>query len=259
VSHQRLTNAYLSAHAQAGPRASEVAGTVQNSVDATTFLARALSRPVFLGEDEHRELLNDLSTIHDAIVALPHRLFGGDLARFARAVGMSEVQIEVIMRSHRDVPVRLSRADLCMDESGFRLLELNMGSTMGGFANGFLNEGMLGHPFVKQFVTEHGLGCIDTVAELAHPIRTECNLAEGFRPMMAMVDWPDSYPTLEPQLRKSSELLARHDGGLPLRQQGRAGDAVGRVPPVSAERDRAGQHRSAAAVDEDAVTGAGDG
>lgn len=211
LSHQSLTAAYLAAHQQAGTKASEVAETVQESVQATSFGARALSRPVFLGHEEYRQLSQDLSNIHDAVVALPHRLFGGDLKRFADAVGMPEVQASAVMRSHRDVPPRLSRADLCMSESGFQLMELNMGSTIAGFDNGFLNEGMLGDPFVKQFVTEHGLGYIDTVAELAHTIRVECNVPEGSRPMMAIVDWPESYLTLEPQLRKSSELLARHD------------------------------------------------
>ncbi|HEV2888370.1 MAG TPA: hypothetical protein VGX49_15770 [Jatrophihabitans sp.] len=211
LSHQSLTAAYLEAYAQAGPQATEVAESVQHSADATTFLARTLSRPVFLGHAEHRQLTQDLSHIHDAITALPNRLFGGDLGRFARAVGMPEVQVSAVLRSHRDFPIRLSRADLCMTGSGFQLMELNMGSTMGGFDNGFLNEGMLGDPFVKDFVTQHRLSYIDTVAELAHTIRTECKVPEGSRPMMAIVDWPESYETLEPQLRKSSTLLARHD------------------------------------------------
>jgi len=211
MSHQSLTSAYLAAYAQAGPRPSEVADSVQRSADATTFLARTLSRPVFLSHAEHQRLTDDLATIHDAVTALPNRLFGGDLASFARAVGMPEVQVSAVVRSHRDFPIRLSRADLCMTESGFQLLELNMGSTMGGFDNGFLNEGMLADPFVKEFVAEHQLGYIDTVAELAHTIRIGCQVPEGSRPMMAIVDWPESYETLEPQLRKSSRLLARHD------------------------------------------------
>lgn len=210
LSHHSLTAAYLEAYEQAGPRASEMARTVQDSVNATSYGARALSRPVFLGHAEHRRLSEDLCTIHDAVAAIPGRFFGGDLEKFARAVGMSDQRLSAVLRSHRATPPRLSRADLCMSESGFKLMELNMGSTIAGFDNGFLNEGMLANPFVERFVTEHSLGYIDTVAELAHTIRDECNVAEGSRPMMAIVDWPESYLTLEPQLRKSSELLARH-------------------------------------------------
>ena len=144
------------------------------------------------------------------MAAIPARLFDGDLARFGRAVGMTDRQLEAVLRSHRAVPPRLSRADLAMGESGFQLMELNMGSTIAGFDNGFLNEGMLANPFIARFVAEHGLGYLDTVAELAHTIRDECQVPDGSRPMMAIVDWPDSYLTLEPQLRKSSQLLARH-------------------------------------------------
>ena len=210
-SHQSLTAAFLQAYAEAGPRASEIASTVQDSVKATSYGTRALSRPVFLGHAEHRRLTEDLCTIHDAVADLPNRLFGGDLEKFARAVGMPQRQISAVLRSHRATPPRLSRADLCMSESGFKLMELNMGSTIAGFDNGFLNEGMLTDPLVRGFVTEHNLGYIDTVAELAHTIRAECNVAPGTRPMMAIVDWPESYLTLEPQLRKSSQLLARYD------------------------------------------------
>jgi glutathionylspermidine synthase len=209
--HQSLTAAYLEAYDEAGPRASDIASAVQDSVKATSYGTRALSRPVFLGHAEHRRLTEDLCTIHDAVAALPHRLFEGDLEKFARAVGMPDRQISAVLRSHRATPPRLSRADLCMSESGFKLMELNMGSTIAGFDNGFLNEGMLGDPLVSQFVTEHSLGYIDSVAELAHTIRSECKVADGTRPMMAIVDWPDSFRTLEPQLRKSSELLARYD------------------------------------------------
>ena len=210
-SHHSLTAAYLQAYAEAGPRASEVASTVEASVKATSYGTRALTRPVFLGHAEHRRLTEDLCNIHDAVAAIPNRLFGGDLEKLARAVGMSDRQVAAVMRSHRATPPRLSRADLCMSESGFKLMELNMGSTIAGFDNGFLNEGMLTDPLVRDFVTEHNLGYVDTVAELAHTIRAECNVPDGTRPMMAIVDWPESYLTLEPQLRKSSQLLARYD------------------------------------------------
>ncbi|MBV9822334.1 MAG: hypothetical protein JO144_08830 [Actinobacteria bacterium] len=210
-SHDSLTAAYLQAYAAAGPAAGDIASTVADSVTATSYGARALSRPVFLGEAEHRRLSDDLANVHDAVATIPERVFDGDLARYARAVGMDERQFAAVLRSHRARPPRLSRADLVMTEAGFQLMELNMGSTIAGFDNGFLNEGMLREEFIAGFVAEHRLGYLDTVAELAHTIRAECGVAEGTRPMMAIVDWPESYRTLEPQLRKSSALLARHE------------------------------------------------
>lgn len=208
MSHHSLTAAYLAGYS--GPSAAEVASAVRDSVHATSYRERALSRPVFLGHAEHEQLAADMSNVHDLIAAIPNRFFGGDLTAFIRAVGMPPVQADAVLRSHRSTPVRLSRADLCMAATGFKMIELNMGSTMGGFDNGFLNEGMLQRPYIKSFVTEHNLSYIDSVAELAHTILTECKVPTGVRPMMAIVDWPESYLTLEPQLHKSSELLARH-------------------------------------------------
>lgn len=211
MSHRSLTEAYLAAYADGGPSASDLAAGLTDSTTATSFRARSLSRPVFLGHAEYQQASADISNIHDAITELPNRLFGGDLERFARAVGMGDAQVSAVLRSHRDKPPKLSRADLFLEESGFRLMELNMGSTMGGFDNGYLNEGMLNLPHIKEFATEHGIGYIDTVAELAHTIAAECEVPAGTRPTMAIVDWPESFLTLEPQLHKSAKLLAQHD------------------------------------------------
>src|SRR4051794_12539913 len=210
MDHNSLTAEYLAGYA-AGASARQVAETVQRSVEATSYRARALTRPVFLGYHEHQQLAADLDNVHDAIVAIPNRLFGGDIRRFIDAVGMDEVQAAAVLRSHRGTPVRLSRADLCLTKDGFRLIELNMGSTMAGFDNGFLNESMLEQPYIAEFVAQHRLGYLDSVAELAHTILVECKAPTGSRPVMAIADWPESFVTLEPHLRKSAALLAEHD------------------------------------------------
>ena len=210
MDHRSLTAEYLANYGNTGPSAAEMADTVRTGVQATSYGTRALSRPVFLGHAEHQQLAADLGNIHDAIAAIPNRVFGGDLRGFCDAVGMPPVQAAAVLRSHGSAPVRLSRADLCMDRTGFRLLEVNMGSTMAGFDNGFLNESMLQQPYLRSFVAEHGLSYLDSVAELANTILTECKVPSGVRPVVAIVDWPESFRTLEPQLHKSAALLARH-------------------------------------------------
>ena len=47
-SHQSLTAAYLEGCSAAGVRAGEITSTVSDSVTATSYGARALTRPVFL-------------------------------------------------------------------------------------------------------------------------------------------------------------------------------------------------------------------
>lgn len=203
MSHRTLTDGYLASFA---PDADDAATAVAD----TSYRGRTLSRPVFLGAAEHRALMSDLAAIHHAIGELPDRLFAGDPAAFAGALGMSKAQIAAVLRSHGERPTRLARADLYRDESGFRLLEFNFGSTMGGFDNAMLNEVMLARPSVRAFVERHDLGYIDTMAEVVDTVRTECGVPADTRPVMAAVDWPDSFTTLEPRLRKSAEVLRKY-------------------------------------------------
>jgi len=209
-SHESLTAEYLAGHATAGITARQVLETVHNGVQATSYRDRSLTRPVFLGYHEQQQLSADLSNVQDAIGAIPNRVFNGDLKRFAAAVGMNELQLDAVLRCHGSGPTRVSRADLCLTPTGFRLVELNVGPTIAGFDNNFLNEAMLQVPYVAEFVARHNLGYRDTVAELAHTILIECKAPTGTRPVMAIADWPESFLTLEPQLHKSATLLARH-------------------------------------------------
>jgi hypothetical protein len=208
-SHRSLTEEYLATLPATTERAGGVTATVHESVSASSYLGRALTRPVFLGREEYRQLADDVENLYYAIVALPDRLFGGDLPAFARAVGMTEQEIAVGLRGRGVVPTRLCRVDLALDDSGFHLMELNMGSTMGGLDNALLNEGMLGQPHIADFVTRHGLSYIDTMAQTAQTLLDECGIPPRTRPTMAAADWPTSFETLAPQLHKSADMLKK--------------------------------------------------
>jgi hypothetical protein len=204
-----LTDAYLAAAADHGPKAGEVHAAVSEAIAATSYWGNSLSRPVFLEREPLAELSADLEVLFAAITGLPDRLYGGDLAAFARAVGLSEVQTQVVVRGNASAPSRFGRADLYRDADGFHLLELNTGSTAGGVDNQLLNRALLDLPFVKEFVAEHDLVFKDTMAELVDTIVAEVSL-EGGRPFVVIADFPDSFPSLEPQLLKSAAELAKY-------------------------------------------------
>jgi hypothetical protein len=211
MTRNALTDLYLQESTQRGPLPDELVALARGHVPnlaATMYHGECLSRPVLLAADEHAVLTRDLVNLHASITALPDRLFGGDLAAFARAVGMTDAQVTGILRSRGDAPTRLGRADLYHDGAAFRLLELNMGSTVGNMDNALLNRAMLTHPFIAEFTVQHGLTFSDTMAELANTLLTECKVPSGERPLVAAADWPDSFVTLEPQLRSSAAQLA---------------------------------------------------
>jgi hypothetical protein len=205
-----LTDEYLAAVAGSGPKPADIKASAQEAVADTMYFGRCLTRPAFLGQQDFRRLNDDLENVFSALSALPERLFGGDGRAFARAVGLTDAQAAVVLRGRRPTPSRLSRADIYRDETGFRLLELNMGSNIGGLDNAVLNEVMLGHRFIADFVAEHGLTYVDTLAELARSVLIEAEVPAGVRPLVAVVDTPESFPPLEAVLEKSARLLEPH-------------------------------------------------
>lgn len=169
-------------------------------VSRTMYFTGHLGRPVFLSAAEHGQLTDDLIRVHDALLDLPARLFGGDEAAFARAVGARGPQVEAIVRSHAGPYPRLARADLYADRTGFRLLELNISSSLGGVSGGALNAALLTHPGVADFAASHRLGHVDTMAEIAALLIAEAGLPAGERPFVALADEPASFTELEPLL-----------------------------------------------------------
>jgi hypothetical protein len=203
-----LTDDYLAAAADRGPQAGAILSAAAPRLDATAYMGRCLSRPAFLEASAYRQLAADLDLLHSALTRLPERVFGGDLAEFARTVGMAESQVQAICRGRGPAPSRMGRADMYRDENGFHLLELNLGSTVGGVDNPILNAAMLEHPFIAEFVAANDLTYAETMEEVVRTILTEAKVPTGVRPVMAIADFPDSYPELERQLHKSAAMLA---------------------------------------------------
>jgi hypothetical protein len=167
------------------------------------FYGGALApRPVFLAAAEIQQLCRDLEVLRGAIFRLPRLLFGGDLAAFARANGMEKVQIRAIERSSAGVPnapTSMGRADLYSDRSGFRLMEFNMGSTV-GFDSGDICRGILEDPEFSRFASEEGLQHVDTLTEQVRTFRREMGLPPDARPVIAHVEWPTHFAMNRPYM-----------------------------------------------------------
>jgi hypothetical protein len=239
-----ITAAYLAELDRRGVGWDEVwrAGQAAGDLGPTTYYGRCLTRPAFLDRAERDQLERDLGRVRDALSALPERLFGGDMGAFARAAGMTDAQVSAVLRVTGSPPPRLTRADLYHDGTNFRLMELNIGSTLGGLDNAVLNRAVLSHPVVADFVAGAGLGFVDTMAELADMLLTEYKTDDGHPPLFAAVDWPESFATLEPLLQASADSLAEfgveivpcHLGQLDIsggrvRLRGRVVDVIYRV------------------------------
>jgi hypothetical protein len=208
LSATALTDAYLDGFAASGLAPSKILEAVIPSVVDTTYFGRVLSRPVFLSYQQIEQLSTDLDHLHGALTGLPQRLFDGSMAAFARSVGVTERQIELVIRATSGVASKMGRADLYLDERGFQLLEVNYSAALGGLGGGVINRSMAEQPFISDFIAQHGLGYVDPLDGLAETLYAECGLAAGSRPVVALTDWPESFLTLEQSLYWSAEVLA---------------------------------------------------
>jgi hypothetical protein len=203
MNRKTLTTLYLKEVASSGADAADLVG-----VDAHTDLIRRLpperflTRPLLLGAAERDQLHADLENLRSALVSLPDRLFAGDLAALARAVGLNDVQVSAVLRSRSESVTRQTRADLYSDDTGFRLLEFNMGSTLGGMDNADIVRAYLTHPVLAGFADRHDLGYVDTMREQVNTMFAESEFASGSYPMVALTDWPSSYETMAPYMRQ---------------------------------------------------------
>ncbi|MDH6133743.1 hypothetical protein P3T37_003141 [Kitasatospora sp. MAA4] len=189
-----LTELYLAQVRAHGAVASELIGR-QSEIELLTRNYRTgfLSRPLFLGHQEREQLTADLAVFRGALLSLPDKLFDGDLGAFARAAGMAEVQVDAMLRSRGNSLTRMTRSDLCVDESGFRLLEANMSSALGGMDNAVMARALLEHPVLADFAEQHNLGVLDSMGELVRTMYAETGFAPDATPVVAMADWPSSY------------------------------------------------------------------
>ncbi len=203
MTQNALTDRYLKAFAERGPQPAEFVNRMLPSTKDTTYNGKMLSRAGFLERAQVDQLAADLEMLYSCVTSLPDRLFGGDLGAFAASTGMTPEQVSAIVRGRGSAPSRLARADLYLDEAGWRVMEMNMSSALGGVDNMALNRAMLEDPFIAEFVRENNLGYLDTMVEVVETLFAECNVPSGTRPVVALCDWPASYVTLEPQLRKN--------------------------------------------------------
>ncbi|MFE0673965.1 hypothetical protein [Streptomyces sp. NPDC058867] len=204
-----LTEAYLAELESAGLSSEELLGGLpQNKIlnsDKPNGMGLWLARPVFLGGEELARLAGDLDHLLTALDSLPEKLFGGDFGAFARAVGLSEPQVEAVLQNRGERMTRQSRADLVCDGDGFKLLELNIGSAIGGVDNVDVCRELLEVPVLAEFAERHGLTFVDSLREQVHNILTETGFSAGDHPVVALTEWPTAFSDELPYMTQLCE------------------------------------------------------
>ncbi|HEX4060258.1 MAG TPA: hypothetical protein VHY58_04470 [Streptosporangiaceae bacterium] len=189
-----LTAGYLAEVGRRGLTRSDLLSVLpRTGLVAEALSGRSLSRPLFLGQAESQRVNADLQHVRAALVSLPDRLFGGDLAAFGRAAGLADRQVAAVLGTRGASVTQLARADMYTDQTGLRLLEFNMGSGVDGIENGEICRAMLRHPVLREFAREQGLRYVDTFGQHVGMIFDETGFERDRGPMVAVVDWPAHY------------------------------------------------------------------
>ncbi|MFD0899471.1 hypothetical protein [Actinomadura sediminis] len=185
--------------------------TVMASAELPEPLAAAwgkhlLPRPMFCDEAEIRGAADDLSALFRLLTSLPDRLFGGDVRAFCAALGMDERRIDIMTRFSGE-PILYGRADLYHDGSGYRLMEFNVGSELGGVDISEVNRPLLATPPFRAFAEDHGLTHVGTPAAIA---RQFVRATGKDAPVVATLEGVGGIAAYETLHRSFQDAMRRH-------------------------------------------------
>ncbi|MFJ7068419.1 hypothetical protein [Streptomyces sp. NPDC101115] len=184
----------------------------------TAWRRHLLPRPWFVRAAEIRAFARDLEGLFELLVSLPERLFDGDHGRYAAELGIAPRHAALLRRSADGSPAKLGRADAYHDGGGYRLLEFNLGSEVGGLDMAVCNEALLGVGEFADFAAAHGLGHVDTAALLAEDLRERARPAlpgGGREPVIGLVEGNGAVGPYGRLMRAFQEAMAAQ--GLDLR------------------------------------------
>ncbi|HEX5404676.1 MAG TPA: hypothetical protein VFX16_20495 [Pseudonocardiaceae bacterium] len=147
-----------------------------------------LDQPLFVSEPEITAFAADLASIFEILVSLPIRLFDGDLRRYTAALNMDGRLAELMCLGATGAPPLYARADAYHDGTSFKLLELNVGSELGGVDTAQVNRAFLAVPAFAEFAQRHHLGHVDTLVRLAAELRRIGSAVTSDEPVVALIE-----------------------------------------------------------------------
>ncbi len=155
-----------------------------------SYRALMLTRPVIVGKREITAFGEDLRAVFRILTSLPERVFDGDLDRYCAAIGLDERLAAVMRTGASGTPEVYARADAYHDGRSFRLLELNVGSELGGVDHSQINRAFLDVEAFGGFARDNGLEFTDTMEHLVAGLRRAAAPVTSGDPVVALIEGP---------------------------------------------------------------------
>jgi hypothetical protein len=176
-----------------------------------SFGGLLLDRPLFVDEREMTEFGTNLRDLLTILTSLPERVFGGDSRAYCAALGIAPLLADLLLRDEDLAAHVLARADAYHDGTSFRLLELNVGSELGGMDAAQLNRAYLQVPAFADFARRHGLRYVDTAGVVADALRAAGTRVAGRPdPAVALIESPGGLAEHEHVFLALQEAMAGH-------------------------------------------------
>lgn len=172
------------------------------------FGDRVMSRPFFVPEAEIRDAADDLTDLFRVLLSLPERLFHGDLTAYCATVGFDRQQLGLMRRLGEKPPELYGRSDLYHDGDGFKLLEFNVGSQLGGIDQSQVMPALLRVPAFAEFAAEHRLGYVHTGEQIARSLHAAAEQVDAAgEPVVALLEADGALRSLMPLMLSFQEML----------------------------------------------------
>jgi len=171
----------------------------------SSYAHNGIARPMFTRLDDLQRLTGDIKTTIEVMDDLPNRCFGGSVEDYLAAQGLDADGLSAMLAGivgtgtldgswDSGVAIDYGRADVCRGPDGYRVLELNMGSALGGRLTTTMNSAMLRSPAFGDFATEFGLTWADPVQKLVNDLLAVGRTTVGTdTPVVAVVDESNTY------------------------------------------------------------------
>jgi hypothetical protein len=135
------------------------------------YPAIALPRPVFAPSAEAIELADDAGRLIGILDSMPKRFFGGSVADYLTAQGTTGERADIIRRGCVGTSTLYGRLDTFAAHGSFRVIEMNLGTALGGLGVAKLNRGLLAQEPFARFARDNKLEFIDPLERLITDMR----------------------------------------------------------------------------------------
>jgi hypothetical protein len=204
---------------------------------AQSYGTLLLPRPLFVNYSEVSAFASDLVTLFGILTSLPDRLYDGDLRRYCTALGMDERLADLARIGATDRPPLYARADAYHNGQAFKVLELNVGSELGGIDTAQLNRAYLRNDPFRGFAERYQLGYVDTAQRLAELLRQYGRRVTPVEPVIALIEGRDALVEHEHVFVAIQEAMRRHGIELLLGEIHQLGNRNGKLTLHGVELD----------------------